>query len=173
MFRVDLPGGGEGERSYWLWKIPLAGQLALATWHLKSFAHAKANTHARNHIHAQQTQIFASRTQTYWHTHTYICVCLIRRRSEPSTAQFRNFYGKSSLIKFNELWKRQQISRGQLCCKVCPRWYFLWVDVRRQRQATASTSTPNSWEAGAGWGFDLRCRCKLADVIFVGCWQHY
>lgn len=83
-------------------------------------------------------------TQTHTNTHTYMCVCLIRRRSEPSTAQFRNFYGKSSLIKFNELWKRQQISRGQLCCKVCPRWYFLWVDVRRQRQATASTSTSTS-----------------------------
>lgn len=131
--------GVECVRSHWLWKIPLAGQLAFATWHLKSFAHAKANTHARNHIHAQQTQIFASRTQTHTHTntriHRYVCVaCLIRRRSEPSTAQFRNFYGKSSLIKFNELWKRQQISRGQLCCKVCPRWYFLWADVRRQRQ---------------------------------------
>lgn len=119
------------KRSYWMWKIPLTGQLAFATWHLKSFRH----THIYEIIFTHNKH--KSSTHTHTRTHIYT-LALIRRRSEPSTAQFRNFYGKSSLIKFNELWKRQQISRvGQLCCKLCPRWYFLWVDVRRQASATA------------------------------------
>jgi len=91
----------------------------LADWLLPpdswNFCRKTQGAHARNHIHAQQTQILPSHTGLF---HIYINIYIYRfgnlgliprRRLAASTAQFRNFYGKSSLIKFNELWKRQQI----------------------------------------------------------------
>jgi len=148
----------------------MAGQLPFATWQFKLFV--GASTHARSHIHAQQTQIFHTRPHTHAHTHSQSQLSLIRRRSEPSTAQFRNFYGKSSLIKFNELWKRQQISRGQLCCQSLSSLIFLMSRRHFSRlQSKISSSDIENLEKDL-LGFDLVVlRCKLPDVIFVG-W-HY
>lgn len=108
----------------------------LANWLLPPDSSKLLPKHTCTKSYSRTTNTNLPHTLTYTHTYIYLYICIyvhpwFLRRSEPSTAQFRNFYGKSSLIKFNELWKRQQISRGQLCCKVCPGWFFLWVDVTR------------------------------------------
>lgn len=119
----NMVGGGwfllrDGRRRHINWgKIPMAGRLAFATWQLKLLPKKPGSTCTKSYPRTTNTNLTRTHTHRlfYINAHIYIYgilgnLGLIPRRGlAASTAQFRNFYGKSSLIKFNELWKRQQI----------------------------------------------------------------
>jgi len=111
-----------------------------------------------------------SSTHSHTHTHTYFQSQLspFRRRSEPSTAQFRNFYGKSSLIKFNELWKRQQISRGQLCCQSLSSLIFL-MSRRHSRTRECESREGLAFLASIWLRCVVNCRMWFLWVGIIKC----